>query len=183
MKASQETGQFISADKVEGTSVYNTLGDTLGAIHDLMIDKATGKVAYALMSFGGFLGFGNQYHPLPWSLLKYDPNLGGYVVNLDKRRFGRRAGLRRRYRTRVGRSILRRRDSRLSGSGALLGQCDVVPLRNRTGRTGAPQRRSNWGFRPATGFSCPFYPNPHSRAGSDKPVRSVREGDECQMKT
>jgi sporulation protein YlmC with PRC-barrel domain len=65
VKASQETGKFISADKVEGTRVYNTLGDTLGAIHDLMIDKATGKVAYALMSFGGFLGFGNQYHPLP----------------------------------------------------------------------------------------------------------------------
>jgi hypothetical protein len=50
-----------------------------------MIDKATGKVAYALMSFGDFLGIGNQYHPLPWSLLKYDSNLGGYVVSLDKR--------------------------------------------------------------------------------------------------
>jgi hypothetical protein len=41
--------------------------------------------AYAIMSFGGFLGMGNQYHPLPWSVLKYDTNLGGYVVNLDKR--------------------------------------------------------------------------------------------------
>jgi sporulation protein YlmC with PRC-barrel domain len=86
MEAAQETGKLISADKVEGTNVYNTLGDTLGAIHDLMIDKATGKVAYALMSFGGFLGIGNQYHSLPWSLLKYDTNLGGYVINLDKRR-------------------------------------------------------------------------------------------------
>jgi len=50
-----------------------------------MIDKPSGKVAYAIMSFGGFLGMGNQYHPLPWSVLKYDTNLGGYVVNLDKR--------------------------------------------------------------------------------------------------
>jgi hypothetical protein len=85
MEAAQETGKLISTDKVAGTNVYNTSGDTLGAIHDLMIDKATGKVAYALMSFGGFLGIGNQYHPLPWSLLKYDTSLGGYVVNLDKR--------------------------------------------------------------------------------------------------
>ena len=51
----------------------------------VMIDKPSGKVAYAIMSFGGFLGMGNQYHPLPWSVLKYDTNLGGYVVNLDKR--------------------------------------------------------------------------------------------------
>jgi hypothetical protein len=49
-----------------------------------MIDKPSGKVAYAIMSFGGFLGIGNQYHPLPWSVLKYDTHLGGYVVNLDK---------------------------------------------------------------------------------------------------
>jgi hypothetical protein len=49
-----------------------------------MIDKVSGNVAYAIMSFGGFLGIGNSYHPLPWSLLQYDTNKGGYVVNLDK---------------------------------------------------------------------------------------------------
>jgi hypothetical protein len=49
-----------------------------------MIDKQTGQVAYAIMSFGGFLGIGNSYHPLPWSLLRYNPNLGGYVVELDE---------------------------------------------------------------------------------------------------
>jgi hypothetical protein len=64
------TGNLIAADKVQGTNVYNITGDNLGSIHDLMIDKATGKVAYAIMAFGGFLGIGNQYHPLPWSLLK-----------------------------------------------------------------------------------------------------------------
>ena len=58
--------------------------DNLGAIHDLMIDKPPGKVAYAIMSFGGFLGMGNQYHPVPWPVLKYDTSLGGYVVDLDK---------------------------------------------------------------------------------------------------
>src|SRR5271169_4505652 len=49
-----------------------------------MIDKQTGQVADAIMSFGGFLGIGNSYHPLPWSLLQYDTTKEGYVVNLDK---------------------------------------------------------------------------------------------------
>jgi PRC-barrel domain len=86
MDAVQETGSLIASDKVQGTSVYNTAGDELGSIHDLMIDKPSGKVAYAVMSFGGFLGIGNQYHPLPWSILKYDTNRGGYVIHLDKQR-------------------------------------------------------------------------------------------------
>ena len=85
MEAVQETGSLIASDKVQGTEVYNTAGDNLGAIYDIMIDKPSGKVAYAIMSFGGFLGIGNQYHPLPWSILHYDTSKGGYVVNLDKR--------------------------------------------------------------------------------------------------
>lgn len=84
MEAMLETGNLISSEKVEGTNVYNAVGDTLGSIHALMIDKTSGHVVYAIMSFGGFLGMGNQYHPLPWSVLKYDTNMGGYVVNLDK---------------------------------------------------------------------------------------------------
>jgi sporulation protein YlmC with PRC-barrel domain len=75
MEATQETGNLIASDKVQGTNVYNTAGDNLGAIHDVMIDKPSGKVAFAILSFGGFLGIGNQYHPLPWSVLKYDINL------------------------------------------------------------------------------------------------------------
>ena len=84
MDAVRETSTLIAADKVQGTDVFNNGGDRLGSVHDLMIDKQTGQVAYAIMSFGGFLGIGNSYHPLPWSLLRYNPNLGGYVVNLDK---------------------------------------------------------------------------------------------------
>ena len=52
----------------------------LGEIHDVMIDKRSCKIAYAFMSFGGFLGIGEQYHPLPWATLKYDIRQGGYVV-------------------------------------------------------------------------------------------------------
>ena len=76
---------LISADRVEGTSVYNRTGDHLGSIKDVMIDKMSGKVAYAVMSFGGFLGIGEKLHPVPWSKLNYDRSQGGYVVDMDKR--------------------------------------------------------------------------------------------------
>ena len=84
MDIDQETTALIAASKVQGTEVYNSAGESLGSIHDVMIDKISGNVAYAIMSFGGFLGIGNSYHPLPWSLLQYDTGKGGYVVNLDK---------------------------------------------------------------------------------------------------
>ncbi|MCC6468845.1 MAG: PRC-barrel domain-containing protein [Alphaproteobacteria bacterium] len=83
--ATNETNTLIAADRVEGTEVYNPAGEHLGEIDNVMIDKVSGKVAYAVMSFGGFLGIGERYHPMPWSLLKYDTGKGGYVVNLDKR--------------------------------------------------------------------------------------------------
>ena len=51
-----------------------------------MLDKRSGRVAYAVLSFGGFLGIGERYHPLPWSVLSYDTGLGGYVVDLDRAR-------------------------------------------------------------------------------------------------
>ena len=78
------TGSLIAAGKVEGTDVYNADGEHLGAVDDVMIDKSSGKAIYAIMSFGGFLGIGEKYHPLPWSTLTYDESKGGYVVNLDK---------------------------------------------------------------------------------------------------
>jgi hypothetical protein len=77
-----ETGQLISAEKVRGTEVYNSADDNLGSIHDLMIDKRGGRVAYAVMSFGGFLGIGEKYHPLPWHVLTYDEDKGGYNIDL-----------------------------------------------------------------------------------------------------
>ncbi len=84
MDAVQETSTLIAGDKVKGTYVFNPQGDRIGEINDLMLDKRSGQVAYAIMSFGGFLGVGNSYHPLPWSLLKYNTNLGGYVVDIKQ---------------------------------------------------------------------------------------------------
>jgi hypothetical protein len=82
--ATDETSDLISSDKVEDTAVYNRQGEKLGSIHSVMIDKVSGKVAYAVMSFGGFLGIGDRYHPLPWTTLTYDSRQGGYVVDLDQ---------------------------------------------------------------------------------------------------
>ena len=76
---------LIAADRVEGTDVYNRSGEKLGTVDDIMIDKVSGKAIYAVMSFGGFLGIGEKYHPLPWSTLTYDEAKGGYVVDLDKK--------------------------------------------------------------------------------------------------
>ncbi|WP_295986108.1 PRC-barrel domain-containing protein [uncultured Variovorax sp.] len=74
----------ISSDRVEGTSVYNSAGDKLGTIDDLMIDKVSGQVRYAVMEFGGFLGIGTDRYPIPWSMLKYDTAQEGYMVPLEK---------------------------------------------------------------------------------------------------
>jgi hypothetical protein len=80
-----ELGNLISSRRVEGTEVYNRGDEHLGTIEHVMIDKLSGQVSYAVMSFGGFLGIGEKYHPLPWGVLTYDVNKGGYVVDLDKR--------------------------------------------------------------------------------------------------
>jgi hypothetical protein len=79
----RETHGLIGSDKVEGTAVYRSNGDKVGAIARVMIDKRSGKVAYAVMSFGGFMGIGEEYYPLPWQLLTYNPRLEGYEVNVS----------------------------------------------------------------------------------------------------
>ncbi len=84
MEKVNETSSLIAGSKVAGTKVFNPQGEHVGETRDVMIDKVSGKVAYAVMSFGGFLGIGEDYRPLPWSLLKYDRSLGGYVVDLSK---------------------------------------------------------------------------------------------------
>ena len=84
--ATDETEELIASNKVEGTAVYNRQGERLGTVYNFMVGKRSGQVAYAVMSFGGFLGMGESYHPLPWNALTYDTNQGGYVVDLDKDR-------------------------------------------------------------------------------------------------
>ncbi len=80
----EETDRTIASDKVEGTPVYDSDGERIGKIQSVMIDKYTGKVVYAVMSFGGFIGLGERYHPLPWAVLRYDEKLEGYIVGIKK---------------------------------------------------------------------------------------------------
>ena len=75
---------LILSSRVNGTPVFDNAGQRIGHIDDLSIERVSGEIVYAIMSFGGFLGIGEKYHPLPWSLLAYDPERGGYVVSLDK---------------------------------------------------------------------------------------------------
>ena len=75
-----ETDELIASNKVEGTAIYNRQGERIGTLHHFMVGKRSGQVAYAVMSFDGFLGMGENYYPLPWNELTYDTNLGGYVV-------------------------------------------------------------------------------------------------------
>lgn len=82
--ARDETSNLISSDKVEGTSVYDPSGNSVGSIHSVMIGKTDGKVAYAVLSFGGFLGIGTNYYPVPWSALRYDTAQGGYVTSITQ---------------------------------------------------------------------------------------------------
>lgn len=84
-----ETHRLISSAKVHGTECYNRNGDHLGTVDHMMLDKISGQVEYVVMSFGGFLGIGESYHPLPWRSLTYDTRMGGYVVDADRARLER----------------------------------------------------------------------------------------------
>lgn len=80
----KETHTLIASDKVEGTKVYDLRGEHIGAIKRILLEKRSGKVSYAVLSFGGFLGIGDDHYPLPWSKLNFDPELNGYRVDVTK---------------------------------------------------------------------------------------------------
>lgn len=75
---------LVPARRVNGADVFNQAEEKIGKIEDIAIDKRSGKVAYAILSFGGFLGLGGKHQPLPWSILSYDTKVGGYVVDITQ---------------------------------------------------------------------------------------------------
>jgi len=79
-----ENVRLISSSKVEGTPVVGSDGETLGTITSFMVDKYTGRVAYAIMKFGGTMGVGGSLFPLPWPLLEYDVEKDGYALDITK---------------------------------------------------------------------------------------------------
>ncbi len=74
----------ILASRVKGTAVYNGKGERIGTVEDIVLDKQTNQILFAALGFGGFLGIGEKYHPVPWSMLDYDKEKGGYVVPMNK---------------------------------------------------------------------------------------------------
>jgi hypothetical protein len=144
--ANDETDRLIASNKVEGTAVYNRQGERLGEVYNFMVDKRSGQAAYAVMSFGGFLGMGGGHHPLPWKALAYDTSLGGYVVDIDKDRLRGAPGYAADETPALGRPGLRAPDRR-----------PLLPPRHVT----SPGRRSRRGRR---------------RRGRGRPSPGVRTG-------
>lgn len=75
---------LISSEDVEGTTVFGSDSSQIGEVDHLMIDKKTGQIAYAVISFGGFLGLGHSHYPVPWRMLSYSTDLGGYRTNITE---------------------------------------------------------------------------------------------------
>ena len=84
MERAHPNHALISSEQVEGTVVFDRQGEKVGKIDHLMINKKSGLVAYAVMSFGGFMGLGHNHYPLPWSALSYDTDLAGYRTSVNE---------------------------------------------------------------------------------------------------
>jgi sporulation protein YlmC with PRC-barrel domain len=79
------TGSTIRSDEVSGTDVYGAGEEKVGQIDHLVIDKKSGRVVYAVMSFGGFMGFGGNYYAVPWNALPYDTHLDGFRTGITEK--------------------------------------------------------------------------------------------------
>jgi hypothetical protein len=86
MSIAGSTGNLTKSDKESGKAVYGAEDKKIGSIDCVMIDKINGEVAYAVLSFGGFLGIGDDHYPVPWKLLRYDSNLDGYRSDISGNR-------------------------------------------------------------------------------------------------
>jgi hypothetical protein len=81
--------RLVASDRVEGTQVRRSDRTKVGSIERLMIDKASGKVAYAVLTFGGFMGVGAKHIPVPWDRMKYSVALDAYEINLSDEELSR----------------------------------------------------------------------------------------------
>jgi sporulation protein YlmC with PRC-barrel domain len=78
--------RVLSASTLDGDTVRNAAGEDLGTVDDIMIDIPSGKVAYAVLSFGGFLGMGNKLFAIPWSALRVDEDKKHFILDVDKKK-------------------------------------------------------------------------------------------------
>jgi sporulation protein YlmC with PRC-barrel domain len=73
-----------TSDRMEGMPVYDARGKRIGKVERLMIDNLTGRIAYAILSFGGFLGIGENHYPIPWSMLTYNEKPDGFQLDITE---------------------------------------------------------------------------------------------------
>jgi hypothetical protein len=86
MSTEGRASNLVSSDKESGKAVYGADNKKIGSIESVMIDKTSGEIAYAVLSFGGFLGIGTDHYPVPWKALRYDADLGGYRSGINENR-------------------------------------------------------------------------------------------------
>jgi sporulation protein YlmC with PRC-barrel domain len=79
----------IRASRVIGTNVYNSAGSKIGEIEDVILEKTSDKILFAVIGFGGLMGMGERYHPVPWATLDYDEDRGGYTVPFTREQLER----------------------------------------------------------------------------------------------
>lgn len=79
----------IRATRAIGTNVYNTAGEKIGEIEDLVLEKTSDRILFAVVGFGGLMGMGEKYHAVPWATLDYDENRGGYDVPFTREQLER----------------------------------------------------------------------------------------------
>ena len=80
----RQTSSLITSDRVKGMPVYDARGKRIGKVERLMIDKLTGRIAYAILSFGGLLGIGEDHYPIPWSMLTYNEKPDGFQLDITE---------------------------------------------------------------------------------------------------
>jgi sporulation protein YlmC with PRC-barrel domain len=80
----EEGHRLISSTRIEGTPVFDRRGEKIGSIRSVMIDKQSGQVAYAVLTFGGWFGIGTRVYPLPWAMMHYDREQRGYCLDLRR---------------------------------------------------------------------------------------------------
>src|SRR5450756_553560 len=84
--------RVLSASTLAGDQVQNSAGEDLGKVDEIMIDIPSGKVAYAVLSFGGFLGMGNKLFAVPWSALRVDEDEKSFILDVDKTKLEKAPG-------------------------------------------------------------------------------------------
>ena len=92
MPGTRNTPRLLTAGTIVGDRVKNAAGDDLGSIDELMIDTRSGNIAYAVLSFGGFLGIGNKLFAVPWRALQLNPVDRTFVLDVDRERLEKAPG-------------------------------------------------------------------------------------------